>query len=96
MTETPYVERGFELDGGGLLVRFFAPSKAPGGECRYIIGWPEREVRSYCCGLDGLQALELAMRAVHTQLVDSDAYRAGRLTWCDQADLGLPQPWGAE
>lgn len=96
MTATPFVERRFELDGGELIVCFFAPSQAPGGEfqCRYVIGWPEREVRRYACGEDGLQALMLAMRTVHSDLIESDAYKAGRLTWCDQADLDLPPTWG--
>ncbi|WP_189620387.1 DUF6968 family protein [Novosphingobium colocasiae] len=96
MIETPFVERRFELDGGELLVRFFSPFRAPGGEfqCHYSIGWPERDVRRRVCGLDGLQALMLAMRLVHSELVESDAYKAGRLTWCDQTDLDLPPIWG--
>jgi len=96
MTETPFVERRFELDDGELVVGFFMPSQAPGGEfqCRYIIGWPEGEFRRYSCGLDGLQALMLAMRTVHTLLIESDEYKGGRLTWCDQADLDLPPTWG--
>jgi hypothetical protein len=96
MDETDFLEREFELDGGCLVVRFCTPFKAPGGEfqCRYSVGWPEREVRSYVCGLDGVQALILAMRTVHSELVESDAYKAGRLTWCDQADLDLPPMWG--
>ncbi|OWJ74810.1 DUF6968 family protein [Haematobacter genomosp. 1] len=66
MIETPFVERRFELDGVQLIVRFFTPSKAPGGEfqCRYAIGWLEREVRRYACGEDGLQALMLALRTL--------------------------------
>lgn len=96
MDETAFLEREFELDGGGLLVRFHAPFKAPGGEfqCRYSIGWPEQEVRGAACGLDGVQALMLAMRTVHTELVESDGYKDGRLTWCNQADLDLPPTWG--
>lgn len=96
MTETPFVERRFEFDDGELVVRFFAPAKAPGGEfqCHYVVGWPEREVCRHACGLDGLQALMLAMRTVHFDLIESDAYKAGRLTWCDQADLDLPPTWG--
>lgn len=96
MDEAAFLEREFELDGGGLVVRFYTPALAPGGEfqCRYSVGWPEREVRRYACGLDGVQALMLAMRTVHTELVESDAYKAGRLTWCDQADLDLPPTWG--
>ncbi|MGI9375442.1 MAG: DUF6968 family protein [Tsuneonella suprasediminis] len=95
MTETSFVERRFELDGGELAVCFFTPSKAPGGEfqCRYVIGWPEREVRRFACGEDGLQALMLAMRTVHSYLVESEAYKAGRLTLFKQADLDLPPAW---
>lgn len=96
MTEVPFVERRFELDGGELAVCFFTPLRAPGGEfqCPYVIAWPEREVRRYACGLDGLQALMLAMRTVHTELIESDAHKAGRLTWCNQVDLDLPPTWG--
>ena len=96
MDDAPFVERRFELDGGELVVRFYAPTKAPGGEfqCHYSIGWPEREVRRYACGLDSVQALMLAMRTVHTDLVESAAYKDERLTWCDEADLDLPPSWG--
>ena len=95
MEEAPFVERRFELEGNELIVRFFAPAKAPGGEfqCRYSIGWPEREARQYTCGLDGMQALMLAMRTVHTELIESEGYKAGRLTWCDETDLDLPPAW---
>jgi hypothetical protein len=97
MEEIPFVERRFDLDGGELVVCFYAPAKAAGGEfqCSYSIGWPEREVRRRACGEDGVQALMLAMRTVHSDLVESDAYKAGRLTWCNQADLDLPPTWGA-
>lgn len=95
MDEALFAERRFELDGDELVVRFHAPEKAPGGEfqCRYSIAWPEGTVGHYACGLDGLQALLLAMRTVHSLLADSDAYKAGRLTWCEQPDLDLPPPW---
>jgi hypothetical protein len=96
MNEVPYAERRFELDGGELPVRFFVPSKASGGEfqCRYVIGWPDQAVGGYACGEDGIQALMLAMRKVHSDLIESDAYKAGHLTWLDQADLDLPPTWG--
>lgn len=96
MDESLFAERKFELEGSDLIVRFFVPFKAPGGEfqCRYSIAWPEREVRRYACGEDGIQALMLAMRTVHTDLVESDSYKAGQLTWCDQGDLDLPPTWG--
>lgn len=95
MLELPFVERRFELDGSDLVVRFYVPAKELGGEfkCRYSISWPDQEVRRAACGLDGVQALKLAMRTVHTDLVESEAFKAGRLTWCDQSDLDLPQIW---
>jgi hypothetical protein len=36
MDDAAFLEREFQLDGGGLLVRFYAPYKTPGGEfqCR--------------------------------------------------------------
>jgi hypothetical protein len=97
MDEAPFVERRFDLDGGELIVRFYTPANAPNGgfQCRWSIAWPEREVRRHAYGEDGVQALMLAMRIVHSELVDSDAYKAGRLTLWNQADLDLPPTWGA-
>ncbi|HZG09503.1 MAG TPA: hypothetical protein VEZ70_11050 [Allosphingosinicella sp.] len=97
MDEAPFVERKFALDGGELVARFYPPAKAPGGEfqCRWSIAWPGHEVRRYACGEDGVQALMLAMRSVHSELVESDPYKAGRLTLWDQTDLDLPPTWGA-
>ncbi len=93
MDEAIFAERRFEFMGGELVVRFFAPTKAPGGEfqCHYFIGWPERPFRRYACGEDGVQALMLAMRSVHVRLLVSDAYKAGQLTlWGGQTELDLP------
>ena len=82
MDEAAFFGARVELDGGRLAVRFYAPFKASGREfqCRYLVGQPEREVRRYACGLDGVQALMRAMRTVHTELLENDAYRAGLLT----------------
>ena len=97
MDEAAFVERKFDLDGSELVVRFYLPAKAPGGEfqCRWSIAWPGREVGRSACGEDGVQALMLAMQSVHSELVESDAYKARRLTLWDQADLDLPPTWGA-
>lgn len=94
MDDPAFAKRAFELDGGVLVVRIYAPAKAPGEafRCRYSIGWPDREAWRDAAGLDGVQALMLAMRSVHTELVEHDACKTGRLTWCDQADLDLPSP----
>ena len=97
MDEIPFVERRFDLNGGELVARFFKPTKAPGGEfqCRWSIAWPEHEVQRYACGADGVQALVLAMRSVHSELAESEAYKAGQLTLWEQSDLDLPPTWGA-
>jgi hypothetical protein len=97
MTETAFVERRFELYGGELVARFYLPAKAPGGEfqCRWTISWPTGEVGRCACGEDGVQALMLAMRSVHTELVESEAYKSEKLTLFGQTDLDLPPTWGA-
>src|SRR5262245_27253381 len=41
-------------------------------------------------GVDGVQALWLAMQVAMTELVASLAYQQGRLTWLGRYDLGLP------
>lgn len=97
MDETIFVERRFEFEGHDLVVRFHLPFRATGGEfqCRWSIAWPDRpEVSKRTCGEDGVQALMLAMRAVHSELVECEAYKAGRLTLWGQSDLDLPPTWG--
>lgn len=95
MDQTAFVERRFDLDGGELVIRFMPPARAPGGEfqCRWSIGWPDGEVGHRACGEDGVQALTLAMQAVHDRLLESEAYKAGRLTLWGQRDLDLPPSW---
>jgi hypothetical protein len=97
MSEALFAERRFQIDGSDLVVRFYVPIRAPGGEyrCGYVIEWPAGEVRRSAAGEDGIQALMLAMRTVHSELIESDAYKEGRLTLHGQADLDLPPGWGA-
>lgn len=96
MDELSFVERKFRLGDGEVVARFFVPLPAPGGEfrCRWTIAWPAHEQSRSAPGIDGVQALLHAMRSVHTELVESDAYRSGKLTYLDQADLDLPPTWG--
>jgi hypothetical protein len=46
-------------------------------------------------GIDGLRALMLAMRTVHSELTETEDYEEGTLTYLDQTDLDLPPAWGA-
>lgn len=96
MDEAPFVERKFELGDEEIVARFFLPARAEGGEfqCRWTIAWPEGEEGHRAFGEDGIQALMLAMRVVHTKLTESEAYQAGRLTLWGQSDLDLPPGWG--
>ncbi len=36
----------------------------------------------------------LAMKSVHSELMESDLYKSGKLTYADQYDLDLPPGWG--
>ena len=91
-----FVERRFDLGNHEVIARFYAPILAPGGEyqCRWRIEWPDRDQEQYVCGIDGLQALMLAMRVVHIKLFESAEYQSGNLTYLDQQDLDLPPTWG--
>ena len=97
MPEEPFVERAFESGDARITARFLQPTLAPGGEyrCRYAILWLDRVQQGYACGIDGIQALMLAMKSVHTELMESDLYKSGALTYVDQYDLDLPPGWGA-
>jgi len=92
-----FVERRFELEEKEVIARFGRPEKAVSGEyqCQYKVDWPDQQLHGYVCGEDGVQALMLTMKKVHMELVASDAYKQGRLTLWQQADLDLPPTWGA-
>jgi hypothetical protein len=49
---------------------------------------------SNACGVDGVQALMLAMKSVNSALKESDLYKSGKLTYAGQYDLDLPPSWG--
>jgi len=95
MTDEAFIERSFESDEGAVSVRWQLPTLEPSGEykCQWSIAWPDRHRNSYSCGVDSVQALSLAMRIVHVELIESDLYRGGRLTFLGRRDLGLPPAW---
>ena len=96
MTDEPFVERTFESGDDIITARFLQPALAPGGEyqCRWVILWPNRVQQRYACGADGIQALMLAMKSVHSEMMESDLYKSGKLTYVGQHDLDLPPGWG--
>lgn len=96
MNDEAFVERHFAVGHQDVIARFHTPILAPGGEyqCQWQIVWPDREHKSRSCGIDGVQALMLAMGTVHSELCESDEYQSGLLTYLDQHDLDLPPSWG--
>jgi len=75
-----------------VRARFEKPYLAPGGEyrCRWRIVGLSKDRCSEAAGIDGVQALLLALRTVQAELSESEEYKAGKLTYLDQKDLDLP------
>lgn len=96
MSNEIFVERNFESGDDVITARFLQPTLAPGGEyqCRWVILWPDRVQQRHACGVDGVQALMLAMKSVNTELMESNLYKSGKLTYANQYDLDLPPGWG--
>jgi uncharacterized protein DUF6968 len=86
-------ERTFELGSDVVIVRFSCPERNKDDyECRYEIIWPDRERNFQAFGVDGLQAIMLAMQMAHVDLLTSPEGKAGRITWLGRPNLGLPLP----
>jgi hypothetical protein len=88
--------RDLDLDGKrAATVIVGAPQKHPEGDyfCAYqITGIGDERIR-YAMGIDGLQALQLALKKIGTDLYTSPEARGGRLLWFGQTvqgDLGFP------
>jgi hypothetical protein len=91
------LEREFELSKGRrktkVYVRFGRPRRTRDGRqfsCIYRIDGLGQAVAHRTHGVDSIQALDLAMKMAMADLVSSDEYTEGRLTWIGIHDLGLP------
>jgi len=90
-------ERILDLDAGAepreIRVLIGAPRHLPGSSdffCPYqVLGLGDDTVR-YSGGVDGAQAIYLAMEAVGTFLSATPEARAGRLSWYGERTLGFP------
>lgn len=84
--------RQFELEGNTIWAWICAPNQADNSEfrCQWFVEWPERRISRYACGQDGVQALLGAFRMLHGELLSSEAYAKGQLTFMGDTDLGLP------
>ena len=61
-------------------VRIFSPEESGNSwGCRYEIDWPERQKTGTAYGADAIQALELALRMIGTDLYTSSYHTSGEL-----------------
>ena len=92
----PIAQRELELEGARkITVVVGKPEKFPGDDdyyCPYqITGLGDDKVR-YAGGIDGVQALWLALQMIAADLYTSSEAQNGKLTWHDERDLGFPVP----
>jgi hypothetical protein len=88
---TVIAERLLHAAGGEMRVTLFAPE--PLGEdmrCGYRITGPETERRGHAIGVDGFQALELAMQRLAIDLAHCSEAACGPLRWLDRDGPCLP------
>jgi len=61
--------------------------------CAYDIVWPDGSRRGFGYGVDGTQAMLLALHAIGTDIYTSDYHRSGRLRWEREGrGYGFPVP----
>jgi uncharacterized protein DUF6968 len=59
--------------------------------CRYEIDWPDRRRAYFAAGIDGMQALTLAIRIIGVEIYASEYHESGRLRWFEQGSgYGFP------
>lgn len=93
MASQPFVKRLFVVDGHDVECRFYQP-ELDGADrvCRFEIDWPEGPKSVSMSGVDGVQALSLAMQTAHAYLLAARDRHGRVVTWLDGFDLGLPVP----
>ena len=63
-------------------VRLFQPEEDDGmWICPYEIDWPSERRAYFAAGVDGMQALILALRTISVEIYTSEYHEAGTLTW---------------
>lgn len=77
-----------------IPVRVFTPALEDGSWwCRFTIGWPDGELARAAGGVDPIQAFDLALRMIGTNLYCSELHETGRLMWLEPGDgYGFPVP----
>ena|ERR1700733_11346496 len=65
-----------------VAVRIFAPQPDQGHwSCAYEIDWPEGTRKFAAHGFDSVQALELALKMIGSEIYTSEYHKAKMLTW---------------
>ena len=86
--------RELDLEGGGkVLITIGTPQMFPEGTsfyCPYQIEGLRIQGVRYAGGIDAVQALQLAMNCIATDLYTSDAFKAGKLRHLGMRNLGFP------
>jgi hypothetical protein len=92
---TTVAQRTFQCGGEAVVLTLSAPTlDGQDYRCAYRIAWPDGPVDSYAFGVDGVQAIYVALQKAHIELIQDAAARGKPLTWLDQGDLMLPLPPG--
>ncbi|QCK86844.1 hypothetical protein E8L99_14320 [Phreatobacter aquaticus] len=75
-----------------VLIRIFAPVEAgQAWECAYAIAWPHGLAKGSASGIDGIQALQLALQKIGIEIYTSEYHRSGQLAWKTPGDgYGFP------
>jgi hypothetical protein len=90
-----FATRELELQHSGgqktaVTVGIYQPREVEGEwQCDYETRGLGKPRRRFAAGIDAMQALMLALRAVASDLATCDEGIAGRLRWLDQSDLGF-------
>ena len=64
--------------------------------CGFRIEGPRLSAEAHAMGVDGFQALDLAMRLIGAALRSGEEFRAGPISWLDRDEPGFPLPQGCE
>lgn len=89
--QEPFITRVFKVDGRNVECRFFQPQEDRDDYlCRYIIDFPDQPKISQGYGVDAVQALLLAMKKAHLELLVYRDKTGRRVEWLDKENLGLP------
>ena len=73
-------------------VRLFQPEEEDGmWICRYEIDWPNGRKSYFGAGVDGMQALILALQTIGVEIYTSEYHEAGTLRWFEPSEgYGFP------